>query len=170
VTSSQPSEPLILRSKLRAPIARLATHISQLPPIYKKTKLPHNFHFRIRYLTVARAVDKMCNTQSQPQQNQILICQTPRPGQKRKPMFSPRIRKASRTHPENSATLSRPTEPQLIYIETKSLDNLYFRIKYLTVTRPVNKVYNTQPQPQQNQIHNCQTPTPGLEKKQCFPG
>jgi len=168
----RPRSELGKRGEKHAPgassLSPVTCHLQPVTPIYMKTRLPHNFYFRIKYLTVTRPVDKMCNTQPQPQQDQILNCQTPRPGQKRKTMFSPRIRKASRTHPENSATLSSPTEPQPIYIETKSLDNLYFRIKYLTVTRPVNKVYNTQPQPQQNQIHNCQTPTPGLEKKAVF--
>lgn len=64
--------------------ARLATHNSQLTAIYMKTRLPHNFHFRIKYLTVTRPVDKMYNTQTHPQQNQILKCQTPTPGVRKK--------------------------------------------------------------------------------------
>jgi hypothetical protein len=53
-------------------------------------------------------------------------------------------------------------------MKTKFQDNFHFRIKYLTVTGAVDKMYNTNPQPQQNQIHNCQTPQPRRKRKPAF--
>jgi hypothetical protein len=76
-------------SQLTTHNSQLTTHNSQLTTLYMKTKLADNFHFRIKYLTVTRPVDKMCNTQPQSEQNQIHNCQTPRPRQKRKTAFSP---------------------------------------------------------------------------------
>jgi hypothetical protein len=64
----------------------------------------------------------------------------------------------------SSVTNDRPA----IYMKTNSLDNLHFRIKYLTVDRPVNKMCNTQPHPEHNQILSCQGPRPGVGKKSAF--
>jgi hypothetical protein len=50
-------------------------------------------------------------------------------------------------------------------MKPKLLDNFYFRIKYLTVNRAVDKMYNTDPQHHANQILNCQTSPPGRRKK-----
>jgi hypothetical protein len=94
--------------------ARLATHNSQLTAIYMKTRLPHNFHFRIKYLTVTRPVDKMYNTQTHPQQNQILKCQTPTPGVQKKTAFSPKDRTSQSQHATAPESLSSSTSPQRI--------------------------------------------------------
>jgi len=55
--------------------------------------------------------------------------------------------------------------PQPMYLKTRLLDNFYFRIKYLTVDRAVDKMYNIDPQPEPNQILICQHPCPAVAKK-----
>ena len=71
---TQPAEP--------SPAAQRQARNSQLTThnIYMKTKSLDNFHFRIRYLTDTRPIDKMCNTRPQLKQNQILNCHKPLPG------------------------------------------------------------------------------------------
>jgi hypothetical protein len=81
------------------------------------------------------------------------------------------LQATSSEHSVQGSQLSTPShQPPATNKKTKLLDNFYFRIKYITVRGPVDRLYTNKRQPAWNQIDKLSRPTPDKKRKTVFFG